>query len=108
MLGKPIPLFHVLNVLPIPLDIWRLNYEEGIEITMKKENGKYHNKCRIKFNNTKLERAHKRHMSPMPSGESVSLLNFLGVLKTNNQIQLKMSITVSLVTKSRLYLSYER
>ncbi|VDI78446.1 Hypothetical predicted protein [Mytilus galloprovincialis] len=70
MLGKNIPLFHELNAIPIPLDIRRLNHGEGIESTMKKENAKYHNLCRIKFNNTKLERAQKSKMSPIPSGSS--------------------------------------
>ncbi|CAC5404371.1 unnamed protein product [Mytilus coruscus] len=37
---------------------------------MVKKNAKYHNLCRIKFYNTKLKRAQKRHMSPMPSGSS--------------------------------------
>ncbi|VDI59242.1 Hypothetical predicted protein [Mytilus galloprovincialis] len=70
MLGKNIPLLHELNALPISLDILRLNHGERIEITMKNENAKYHNLCRIKFNNTKLERAQKRNMPPIPSGGS--------------------------------------
>ncbi|CAC5412787.1 unnamed protein product [Mytilus coruscus] len=37
---------------------------------MKTKNAKYHNLGRIKFNNTNLERAKKRHMSPIPSGSS--------------------------------------
>ncbi|CAC5393295.1 unnamed protein product [Mytilus coruscus] len=69
MLGKNIPLFYEVNALPIPLDIRRLNDGEGIESTMKKKNAKYHNLFR-KFNNTNLERAQKRHMSPIPSGSS--------------------------------------
>ncbi|CAC5402692.1 unnamed protein product [Mytilus coruscus] len=69
MLGKNIPFFHEVNALPIPLDIRRLNDGEGIESTMKKKNAKYHNLSR-KFNNTNLERAQKRHMSPIPSGRS--------------------------------------
>ncbi|CAC5414936.1 unnamed protein product [Mytilus coruscus] len=69
MLGKNIPLFHEVNALPIPLDIRRLNDGEEIESTMKKKNAKYHNLFR-KFNNTNLERAQKRHMSPIPSGSS--------------------------------------
>ncbi|CAC5370074.1 unnamed protein product [Mytilus coruscus] len=64
MLGKNIPFFHEVNALPIPLDIRRLNDGEGIESTMKRKNAKYHNLSR-KFNNTNLERAQKRHMSPM-------------------------------------------
>ncbi|CAC5356414.1 unnamed protein product [Mytilus coruscus] len=64
-----ISLFHEVNALPIPLDIRRLNDGEGIESTMKKKNAKYHNLFR-KFNNTNLERAQKRHMSPIPSGRS--------------------------------------
>ncbi|CAC5367766.1 unnamed protein product [Mytilus coruscus] len=37
---------------------------------MKKKNDKYHNFCRIKFNNTKLERAQIPHRSPLLSGSS--------------------------------------
>ncbi|CAC5368907.1 unnamed protein product [Mytilus coruscus] len=70
MLSKNISLFHEVIALPIPPDIRRLNDEEGIKSTMKKKTAKYHNLCRIKFNNTKLERAQKRHMSQMPSGSS--------------------------------------
>ncbi|CAC5365422.1 unnamed protein product [Mytilus coruscus] len=73
MLCKNIPLFHEVNALPILLDIQRLNDGEGIESTMKRKNAKYHNLCRIKFNDTKLEQAQKRHMSPMPSGSRVNL-----------------------------------
>ncbi|CAC5396948.1 unnamed protein product [Mytilus coruscus] len=69
LLDKNIPLFHEVTALPIPLDIRRLNDGEGIESTIKKKNAKYHNLFR-KFNNTNLERAQKRHMSPIPSGSS--------------------------------------
>ena len=70
MLGKNITLFHESYALPIPLDIRPLNHGEGFESTIKHDNAEYHNLCGIIFNNTKLERAHKRHMSPMPSGSS--------------------------------------
>ncbi|CAC5363807.1 unnamed protein product [Mytilus coruscus] len=75
MLGKNIPLFHEVNALPIPLDIRRLNDGEEIESTMKRKMLKYHNLFR-KFNNTNLERAQKRHMSPIPSGSSSEYFNF--------------------------------
>jgi hypothetical protein len=41
LLAKAIPLFSKVNALPIPMDIRRLE-------------GKYHNSCRLKYNNTKL------------------------------------------------------
>ena len=41
MLAKDIPLVNEVNALPIPMDIRRLD-------------GKYHNSCRLKYNNTKL------------------------------------------------------
>ena len=41
MLTKDIPLFNEVNALPIPMDIRRLD-------------GKYHNSCRLNYNNTKL------------------------------------------------------
>ena len=70
MLGKNIPLFHEANALPIPLDIRRLDNGNGIENTLKTKSAKYHNLCRIKFNNTKLERVQKRKTSSLPSGSS--------------------------------------
>jgi hypothetical protein len=41
ILAKYIPLFNEVNALPIPMDIRRLE-------------GKYHNSCRLKYNNTNL------------------------------------------------------
>ena len=54
-----VPLFHKLNALPIHLDPKRLDNGSGIEITLRQNNAKYHQSCRMIFNNTKLGRAQK-------------------------------------------------
>jgi hypothetical protein len=54
MLAKHIPVFNDVNVLSIPMDIQRLDDGTGIDATLIGNNAKYHNSCRIKFNNTKL------------------------------------------------------
>jgi hypothetical protein len=67
MLAKNIPLFNEVNALPIPMDIRRLDDGTGIDATLIDNNVKYHNSCRIKFNNTKLLRVQKRVKSQIPS-----------------------------------------
>jgi hypothetical protein len=67
MLAKNIPLFNEVNALPIPMDIRRLDDGTGIDATLIGNNVKYHNSCRIKFNNTKLLRVQKRVKSQVPS-----------------------------------------
>ena len=64
------PLFHKLNVLPIHLDPKRLENGSGIEITLRQNNAKYHQSCRMMFNNTKLGCAQKRAMSHKSSQEA--------------------------------------
>ena len=58
-----LPLFHKLNALPIPIDIKPLDDGSGIENTLRLNNAKYHNSCRLMFNNSKLQRAQKRGLS---------------------------------------------
>ena len=65
-----VPLFHKLNALPIHLDPKRLHNGSGIEITLRQNNAKYHQSCRMMFNNTKLGRAQKRAMSHKSSEEA--------------------------------------
>ena len=45
------------------MDIKRLDDGSGIENTLRLNNAKYHNTCRLMFNNSKLERAQKRRVS---------------------------------------------
>jgi hypothetical protein len=40
-----IPLFLAINALPIPLDPARLDEGDGIEETLRKNKGKYHQSC---------------------------------------------------------------
>lgn len=55
-----LPLVVAINALPIILDPARLDEGGGIEETLRKNNAKYHQSCRLLFNNTKLQRAEKR------------------------------------------------
>ena len=50
--------------MPIPLDIRRIDEGDGIEAALLKNEAKYHESCRLMFNNTKLQRAQKRHQHP--------------------------------------------
>ena len=58
-----IPSFHEVNALPISMNIKRLDDGSGIENTLRLNNAKYHNTCRLIFNNSMLERAQKRRGS---------------------------------------------
>ena len=55
-----VPLFQAMNALPIILDPARLDEGGGIE---RKNSAKYHQSCRLMFNNSKLQRAQKRALS---------------------------------------------
>ncbi|CAE1172272.1 unnamed protein product [Acanthosepion pharaonis] len=54
--------------MPIALDPSRLDEGEGIETTLVRNGAKYHQSCRLLFNNTKLERAQQRRAVPSTSG----------------------------------------
>ena len=62
-LATNIPLLHSLNALPIRLDPARLDEGGGIEATLREKKARYHESCRLLFNNTKLNRAEKRSTS---------------------------------------------
>ena len=57
MLATNIPLFKAINQLPIIFDPNRLDVGDGVEATLRKNQAKYHQSCRLLFNNTKLQRA---------------------------------------------------
>ena len=59
MIGTNILLFQGINQLPIILDPIILEEGGGIEETLRRNNGKYHQNCRLVFNNTMLERTRK-------------------------------------------------
>jgi hypothetical protein len=67
MLAKHIPLCNEVNALPIPMDIRRFDDGTGIDATLIGNNAKYHNSCRIQFNNTKPLRVQKRVKSQVTS-----------------------------------------
>ena len=58
-LSKNIPEFAKINEMPIPLDIRRIDEGDGIEAALLKNEA-----CGLMFNNTKLQRAQKRHQHP--------------------------------------------
>jgi hypothetical protein len=47
--------FAKINEMPIPLDIRRIDEGDGIEAAFIKNEAKYHESCRLMFNNTKLQ-----------------------------------------------------
>jgi hypothetical protein len=59
MIATNIPFFQGINQLPIILDPIILEEGGGIEETLRRNNGKYHQNCRLVFNNTMLERTRK-------------------------------------------------
>ena len=67
-IAKNVPLFYALNDMPIPFNPARLDEGEGIEATLIRNKAKYHQSCRLLFNNTKLSRAQKRKITPSTSG----------------------------------------
>ena len=64
MIATNVPLFHTINEMPLVLDPARLDEGGGIEDTLKKNKAHYHQSCRYLFQNSRLERARKRHPSP--------------------------------------------
>ncbi len=59
--------FSELGQLPGTLQLERLNEGYGIEAAMVANNALYHQTCKLKYNNTKLQRAEKRTL--MTEGE---------------------------------------
>ena len=63
MIATNIPLFQGIDQLPIILDPILLDEGGGIEETLRRNNAKYHQNCRLLFNNIKLERTRKTSTS---------------------------------------------
>ncbi|CAC5383957.1 unnamed protein product [Mytilus coruscus] len=60
MTATNIPLFHAINQLPIISNPSRLDECDGFENTLRRNNAKYYQNCRLLLKNTKLDRARKR------------------------------------------------
>ncbi len=60
MLATNIPQFQAINLLPIKLDPSQLDDGCDVEDTLRRNSAKYHQTCRLMFNNRKLEHATKR------------------------------------------------
>lgn len=52
--------FNKLGQMPMNIDIERLDDGDGIEATLMRHRAGWHKKCRLKFNQTKLERLQKK------------------------------------------------
>ena len=50
---------NLYNSVPIQLE--KLNEGNGIDIAMVANNAKYHQSCKLQYNNTKLQPAEKKH-----------------------------------------------
>ena len=69
MIATKIPIFQAINQLPIIVDPIRLDEGGGIEETLRRNNAKYLQNCRLLFNSTKLERARQRAVSSKISSD---------------------------------------
>ena len=58
--------------MTINLDPVRLAEGDGIEVTLRASNARYHKSCKLLFNNTKLQKAEKRSSiaTPIDDGSS--------------------------------------
>ena len=54
-------------------DLAKINEMPGIEAVFIKNEAKYHESCRLMFNNTKLQRVQKRHQPPDTSLSDIPL-----------------------------------
>ena len=83
MIARNVPLFKDINQLPIVLDPRRLDEGDGIAETLRKNDAKYHQSCRLMFSNSKLERASKRLAS---SSKTEEIPEKGGRLSIENQV----------------------
>jgi hypothetical protein len=75
------------------MDIRRLDDGTGIDATLIGNNVKYHNSCRIKFNNTKLLRVQKRVKSQVPATRLEEYQNSSGEVWTFQKAQQVLVLT---------------
>ena len=73
MLARNIPLFNGIHQMPIKLDPNRLDQGNGIEESLRVNNAKYQQSCRLSFSNSKLERARKRSAATNISDDAHSV-----------------------------------
>ena len=52
--------------MPINVDPVGLDEGDGIEVTLRADNARYHKSCKLLFNNTKLQRAEKQPYTATP------------------------------------------
>jgi hypothetical protein len=66
-IASNLPRFQAINELPLMLNPESLDEGDGILETLQRRNAKYHMRCRLMFNNTKLERPSRRASFSEPS-----------------------------------------
>ena len=54
--------FHMINEMLIAIDIRRIEDGDGIESTLVRHKARYYESCKMKFYNTKLQHAQKKHI----------------------------------------------
>ena len=59
-LSNNIPDFFQINEMHMPIEVRHINNGDGNDNTLIKHHAKYHEACRLIFNNTKLKRVQKR------------------------------------------------
>jgi hypothetical protein len=62
-LSNNIPEFFHISEMPMPIDVRRIDNGDGIDNTLINHHARYHEACRLIFNNTKLKRVQKRRCS---------------------------------------------
>jgi hypothetical protein len=73
-LSNNISEFAKINEIPIPLDIRRIDEGDRIEAALINNEEKYHESCRLMFNNTKLQRSQKGHILILPNQFSLEVI----------------------------------
>lgn len=62
-IARNVPLFHVINDVPIAINPSRLDEGDGIEATLIGKQAKYHNSCRLMFNNSQAGKSTEQESS---------------------------------------------
>lgn len=71
--------FDELGILPRTLLLDRLDEGEGIEAAMVANEAKWHQSCKLRYNNTMLERARKRKNSVASDNTSRKCSRYLAI-----------------------------
>ena len=84
-LAKHLTEFQLLGYMPMNLNIERLDDGDGIEATMTRHQACWHKTCRLKFNQTKLNRLAKKVTMQKKKDESEDTSKPLGMQTRSSQ-----------------------